>query len=252
MKLFLGVFGAEILKIKRSLAFWLAVLSPFVVVFLQFVIVLDRGETFFSADVSSWIRFARQTTMFWSLLMLPLFITLETSLLGAMEHSGQNWKHLFAQPVSRGMVYSAKQIAAFCLIGLSQLILVGYIILAGWLLGALKPALGFKGSIPFTSILIFAGLSFVSSWFLIALHSWVGMRWKNFAVAIGFGIIMTIAGILVINSNYANYYPWTLPGVVMNGFRDSGRYLPQLFFGSIGGIVAAMLGGWEFTRRDVI
>ena len=247
-----GIFSAEMLKIKRSLAFWLAVLSPLVVVFLQFVIVLDRSEMFFKGDTAAWIRFSRQTVSFWSLLMLPLFITLKTSLLGAMEHSGGNWNHLFAQPVPRGWIYAAKQAAGFCLIALSQLILVIYIVLAGWMLGIVKPGLGFQTAVPLDKILLFAGLSFASSWFLISLHTWVGMRWKNFAVAIGFGVIMTIAGILVINSKYALFYPWTLPGVVMNGFREGGRYLPQLLFGSLGGVVAAVLGGWEFTRRDVM
>ena len=137
--------------------------------------------------------------------MLPLFITLETALIGGLEHSGNNWKHLFAQPVPRSTIYTAKLASGMALIGISQLMLFLYILLSGWLLGILKPEAGLGAAPPAGDILGYAAIAYAASWLLISLHTYVGIRWKNFVVAMSFGIAMTVAGFLILNSRLANF-----------------------------------------------
>jgi len=75
---------------------------------------------------------------------------------------------------------------------------------------------------------------------------------NNFAVARGAGIVATMAGVLVINSDWAKFYPWTLPGRVSIGFMEGDAIAAELALGIVGGIVVALAGGWEVTRRDVL
>jgi hypothetical protein len=243
---------AEHLKLKGSLALWLAAIAPLVVVVIQFVIVLDRGAAFLDSTSSPWLWFGRQTIIFWSFLMLPLFITLETALIGGLEHSGKNWKHLFVQPVPRGTIYTTKLASGMALIAISQLMLFLYILLSGWLLGILKPEAGFDVTPPAGDILGFAAITYVSSWLLISLHTYVGIRWKNFVVAMGFGIAMTVAGFLILNSRLANFYPWALPGLILNKSKTGDPYLLQILLGGPAAVIPAVLGGWDFIRRDVL
>jgi len=243
---------SESLKLKGSLALWLAMIAPLVIVLLQFMITLDRGSDFLTDSPDVWLWFGRQTINFWSLLMLPLFITLETALLAGLEHTGNNWKHLFALPVPRGAIYTAKQISGMALISFSQLMLVLYILLAGGLLGVLKPELKFSFPVSLDKILMYAAISWVSSWLLISIHTFVGIRWKSFVVAMGFGIAMAVAGFIILNSRWAGFYPWTLPGLAVNRFHQGETILNQLILGGPLALVPAVIGGWIFTRRDVI
>jgi hypothetical protein len=89
---------AEMLKMKRTLALWLAIIIPLSIVALQFFIVYQRGEHWTGQAADAWVEFGQQMFLFWVLLALPLFIALETALLGGLEHQGNQWKHLGAPP----------------------------------------------------------------------------------------------------------------------------------------------------------
>jgi hypothetical protein len=252
MRVWIRVLRAEALKIKRSLAFWLAVVMPLTVIFLQVVLIWDRGISAAGQALgSSWLWLGRQTMVFWALLMLPLFVTLETALAAGLEHQADAWKHLFSLPVPRRAVYAAKLAAGLGLIALSQIVLVLGIVLAGALLAIGKPGLGFQAPVPWLSLLVYAGVTYAAAWLLVGLHTWVAVRWRSFVVATGFGIAMTVAGVIVINSRWAAYYPWTLPAVAMNALKPGGPIPSQLPLSLLGFLIAALVGGWEFLRRDV-
>jgi hypothetical protein len=68
----------------------------------------------------------------------------------------------------------------------------------------------------------------------------------------GFGIAMTVAGMVVINWEWGRFYPWALPGLVANSFMEGTMPIAEILVGSVGGLVVAIAGGWEFTRRDVL
>ena len=73
------------------------------------------------------------------------------------------------------------------------------------------------------------------------------MRWSGFPIALGAGIGGTFFALFAASAALGKYYPWLLP---MNIFVE-GRFATALLLGIGGGIVAALLGCFEFTRRDV-
>lgn len=243
---------AEALKTKRTLAFWLALVAPLLVVGLNTLIYCQRGGFPVQEGQTAWMWYAQMTFVFWSLLMLPLFVTLETALLAGLEHRNDHWKHLFALPVPRWTVYATKQVAGMALIGLSMLALAGFVVVSGLGLRAFRPGLGFEATVPGLQIFGFAIFIYLSSWLIIALHTWVSLRWQSFVVAVGFGIAMTVAGMVVINSDWASFYPWVLPGLIANNYKDGTVLVAELVVGCLGGPLVAALGCWAFTRRDVL
>ncbi|MBN2002457.1 MAG: ABC transporter permease [Anaerolineae bacterium] len=256
---------AEFLKSKRTLALWLSLIAPAVIVGLQFAIMIDQHQYYGSPEdptFSAWGRYTQNVLVLWALLMLPLFVTLETALIAQWEHRSQQWKHLFALPVPRWTLYVAKQICGMVLIGLSTVVLAVLIIAVGLSFRLIYPGLGFEASPPLAELARFALYMYLGSWFIIAIQTWVAQRWSSFAVASAVGIALTVAGVIVIQSDYAGFYPYTLPTIVTNGFsgsaggisvlEENAAPIRELLFGSLGGLVAAAIGGWRFTRRDVL
>jgi hypothetical protein len=252
MTVMVRALKAEVLKMKRTLALWLAFAAPLVVVVFILVGYLDRGEEWLGTGLENvWVEFAHSVDIFWALLMLPLFITLQTALLAGLEHQSEQWKHLYALPIPRWAVVVAKQAAAAALMGLSHLILICFTLLGGWLLWLLRPGLGFHVAIPWGRLLRPVATVYLASWLILAIHTWVALRWRSFVVASAAGIVPTVLGVIVVNSEWGSFYPWALAGLIVNGL-NKGESLPLLEFllGSLGGLVAALVGGWEITRRE--
>jgi len=264
MNYFARALWAETLKARRTLALWLAAIAPAVVIAVQLAMIWDRRAYYRAQGVARgvWFEYGAQTMVLWGLLMLPLFVTLETALVGQWEHASGGWKRLFALAVPRGALYAAKQVAGMLLIGLSLLTLTALLVLTGLSMRLWLPGLGFEAPVPLWAYAQYALAMFVGAWLIIAIQTWVAQRWSSFAVACGVGVAMTVAGVLVIQSDWASFYPWTLPVLVGNGFSveamqtlngfTDGLPWRELLFGALGGVLVALVGGYDVTRRDVV
>lgn len=244
--------AAETLKAKRTLALRLAFIAPLLIVLLEFLVFWRQGARLNTSGRPAWVFLTQNSLLLWDLLMVPLFVTLETALLGGLEHANKNWKHLFTLPVSRGAIYGAKQVVAIGLLGLSTLVLWIGIAATGLVFRVFKPHIGFDAPVPLWRILQFALLSFICSWLIIALHTWIAMHWSSFVVAMGVGVAATVAAVIVLQSDYNVYYPWTLPAVVTRAAIEGQLKPIALACGTAGGLVLAVLGGLDVTRRDVL
>lgn len=249
MNSFLRILRVEILKLRRTLALVLAGVTPLVVVVLQCFLVLHMKEKALAPGANSW-EAVSTAILFWAVLMLPLFVTLITSLLGQMEHNGDQWKSLFAQPVRRGGVYAAKILVATGLVLAAHLVLACGIFLAGAVLHLAFPRTA-AGPIPWAQVSLTTGKAFLASWFVISVQAFIGLRWKSFVVAASAGIVATITSVLMINSDrWSRFFPWSLPAIAASKAGTAPGYAVAL--GIAGGLLAALLGGRLFVRRDVI
>jgi hypothetical protein len=245
--------SAEWLKMKRTLALWLAPIAPLVIVALQVAIVLQRQEYYRSQNtLDAWTEYGGQIVFLWTILMLPLFVTLETALLGNLEHGNHLWKHLSSLPIPRGAIYAAKQFSGMVIVGLSMVALYAYIVLSGLALRLLTPGLGFEAPLPWGEFFRYVAVAYLSSWLILSIHTWVGIRSHSFALASAVGIAAMVVAVVLFQSDWSQWYPWTIPGVVANGLEQGQDVLTQLLVGSLGGVVVVFLGGWYIIRRDVL
>lgn len=239
------VLHAELLKLKRTLAFRVIFVLPFLVAILQLFIVLKMKE--FSKSFNLWHTLATSSLQIWAVFMMPLLITLETALLNGIEHSDKQWKHIFALPVPRSYVYFAKIIVAQVLILISTFVLAILCVIVGVISTYLRPELANPGPIPFGWIAQHAAVVWLASWFIIAIHTWISVRWSGFPIPLGAGIAGVFFALFAASASVGKYYPWLLP---MNIFLE-GRYTSAIVIGVVGGIAATFLGCFEFVRRDV-
>ena len=244
--------SAERLKMRRTLALALTFLIPLALILLQFAISVQRGGSVYISDGDAWIWLSQNIIVFWSLLMLPLFVTLETALLGNMEYRNETWKKLYTLPVPRWMVILAKQVIALGLIALSFLFLVLLTALMGVILNAIDPTAGLGGPPPWLTLLKYSGLVFLASWLIIAINLWIALNWSSFVVSTSFGIVATISGVIIINSEkFGKFYPWALPGLVGNHFYEAVVPWQQVLAGLIGGILIFIISNWQLSRKQI-
>ena len=78
MKSLSRALNAESLKLRRTLALGLAFLAPLSIAFLLVVEFAQQGPPNKQAD--QWMGLIQNGHVLWSLLMLPLFVTLEMGL----------------------------------------------------------------------------------------------------------------------------------------------------------------------------
>ncbi|HXR99114.1 MAG TPA: ABC transporter permease [Pyrinomonadaceae bacterium] len=242
----LRALHAELLKLKRTLAFRVIFVLPLLVALLQFFIVWRTKK--FPASFDLWHTLGTNSLQIWAVFMMPLLIALETALLNGIEHSDRQWKHIFALPIPRHAVYVSKVVVAQVLIFISTLILSLLTIVVGIVAVHLRPELANAGPIPWGWFAKYTLLVWAAGWLIIAIHTWISTRWSGFPIPLGAGIGGTFFALFAASASVGKYYPWLLP---MNLFID-GRFKAAIVLGIAGGIVATLAGCWEFVRRDVM
>jgi pimeloyl-ACP methyl ester carboxylesterase len=239
---------AETLKLKRTLALRMILLAPILVALLgllvQSVAVMrDSGAL---APIF-WESHARNTLTIWAVFLMPLLITVETALLGGIEHGERHWKHLFALPLPRYAIYCAKFAMAQGLILLSTLLVSLLVLLSGWLLIWWQPSLSAAGSPPVLLVVGEALECWLAAGLILSTNLWIALRWPSFTVPLGAGIAGTFFALFAASVEAAKYYPWLLP---LNALSGGDRLRIAMILGIGGGLLVAVLGCIDFTRRE--
>jgi hypothetical protein len=251
---------AEVFKLRRTLALWAAFLCPLVVIAMTAAVILTRDPgRVGGANRGPWDTLTFNFVFFlWCLIGLPLFVALETALLAGLEHHENAWKHLFALPIGRWSIYVAKLLVAAALVATSSLVLAAGVGLEGLVMLSVRPDLGLTLPIPWETILRSAASFAAAALLLLAVQAWVATHWHSFTIALGLGIVGTIAGLVlslsVRSAGVASLFPWSIP------FATIGRGTPAdspdvqlraLLVGVVGGLIVAIAGGWATSRGDV-
>lgn len=242
-------FKVELLKTRRSLAFGVALVAPLAIAVVQIAMYVDYMDFYLGgSEHNPWPTFNQTMLTYWALLMLPLFITLETALLAQMEHKQSNWKLLYVQPVPRWAIYVAKYLLGWLLLAVSSGVLLGLMLATGYGLFMFYPAYRFDAPFPLWDTLRNLLIVGASAALLLALHTWISLRWSSFVVPVAVGIVATVAGIFVFGSEYVYWYPWTIPGAL--AMEINLPNLPSLLVG-LSGLGLMLPACWDLSRLEL-
>lgn len=239
---------AERLKIKRTLAFRLALGCPVIIVLLVFGIYVQRGEKAAGANVLT--GFAQQILTIWTIILFPLYAALAAALLAALEHQNETWKHMLALPIKRYNIFLAKWIAGLGLLFLSSLVVAGGVIGTSAVLRLTKPS---WGSPPLPSLMILRGtaLSCCAACLLFSIQMWISLRWRSFLPGLLVAVIALVVMFVAIPRGVAMFgslFPWSLPALAM---APHNPYWPiAAGLGSLGGAVVGRFACWSLSRRE--
>lgn len=255
MTYYLRALSVEHLKLKRTLTFWMVLVSPFVVNLMYFLTYLDYGQTHHEYDPEAWFSFGRSVLSMWTVLMLPLFITLESALLGNTEHANQQWKHLFALPLPRWSYFAAKWTLLFELVLAGSILNFGFSIVSGWCTQQIYPTMGLTlDAVPWLGLLSMSAKAFIAAILMLSIHIFISLRWQSIIISIGSGMVAVVCSLFVVRSDvWGTWYPWTLPFMTFAMDKPVDSILIQIMMISlIGGLIVALFGMWDITRRETV
>ncbi|HTS31342.1 MAG TPA: ABC transporter permease [Bryobacteraceae bacterium] len=250
------VLNAELLKMKRTIALKMVVLAPAVVVLpILFVGSQAPFSTFnYNGIANKWRVLAILTLRVWAILMMPLYVTLETALIAGLDHSENQWKSLVARPFPRWTLYLAKLVVVVGMTALSTTVLLCGILIDGAVLARVQSEVVFGSPVPWAAILRdgaqVMGLGFLA----LTIQHWVSLRWRSFSVGIGVGIVAIVVGVFAAaaqqqGGSWFEYFPWALPMLVLA--RQPHNLQAALLISSVIGLLVAAAGALDFCRREI-
>ena len=245
------LLNLEWIKVRRTLLFYLCIGAPFLISIIMFAIFYSSGEILLAKnDGNVWLFFSKFIQTYWAFFFLPLFITLQAALMAGLEHHGEMWNLLYTQPVRRLDILRAKFLFNFILLAISQLLLIPATIGMGLILRELNPALGFESIIPIGKILLLDVSVFGFAFLAIAVQVWASLHWHNFVTAISIGVIATISGVIMVESQIASYYPWTMTGMLANNFFEHAFPWMNLAYSLALGILVILFGLLDLVSKE--
>jgi hypothetical protein len=246
---------AEALKMKRTIALKMVVVSPAIVVLLVLFLASQAPFTALGRHGirNQWNELAHLNLRFWALLMMPLYVTLESALVAGLDHSGNQWKSLLARPVPRWTVYAAKLIVVLAMTCAATSVLVAGILLSGVILPHVQAEAVMPAPIPWSDIFRdgaeVCGLMFLA----LSMQHWVSLRWRSFSIAVGTGIVATFLGFFGTVArridSWPQYFPWALP--MLTEERASHNIEAVLMVSVAAGLAVSVAGCWDFCSREV-
>lgn len=258
MKVLYRALGAELLKIKRTMALWLALIGPLAAVVLTSLIFLAGNDRIIDPSDNPWMLVARNGYGVWSILLFVPFVALESALLGQQEHGNNGWKQIFVLPVPRWATYVAKELVSLGVFALSQLALVAEILMLATLVKVFRigPPMDYAAPLPWSLILRTALIITVAGWFVISIHTWLGMRLSSFVGVMSVGAVAMVVGLMVGSTELGWYFPWSMPRMAVSALQPGimGADLLGTMLGCsvVGALVVTLVGAYTQSRRDVL
>lgn len=178
----MGAISAELIKLKRGLAWPVVVLLPVVLALAGAATRLARG----TQPEDGWDTVWLQSVGFYGLFPLAIGIAILGSLVWRAEHRGGNWNALMSGPTPALHIVAAKALVVAGLTAIMQVVLVVAVIAIG------KLAFGLPGTLP-SQYLGIAALLVLATVPVAALQSALSMFQRSFAAPVA--VAMVASGI---------------------------------------------------------
>lgn len=236
---YLHSLQSEWIKTKRSTAFWLCVVGGFFIPLLFMIGFFVKGVTINKFGPPMWYVLHNQLWETMVNFLLPMGIILAASLIAQLEYKNNTWKQVFTTPQTLATVFFAK-LSAILLMTVQFFLFFNI----GFILTAVLPTLFIDGSLPNESLPVWDlvkanGKIFITTLPIIGIQYLISLRFKNFMVSIGIGLLGLIGSLILVNFwKYAYVLPYTY--TLYNTFAQAKENLPTNMY-IMSGIVFAVL-----------
>lgn len=244
---------SEILKIKRSAAFYLPFITGTFGVLIHMLDVITDGT---DPESRAIIFDEMMTDKFQvaAFLMFPLFIIFICTLLPQIEYKHNTWKQVLASPQPKWMVFVSKFLIVQLLIVIFLFTDMLMMFLGAVLLHFIEPALNvINQPVDVKEIFRIRAIVYVALLAMCALQFWLGLRIKNFVTPIGIGIALMITGTILVSeikADFAEYFPYSY-----HAFSGSSKTKLEInnyvWFSLVYAALFLVLGFLDFRRKRI-
>lgn len=197
------MFRAELLKLKRSATWLIALALPLLAVTTGTINLANNSE----ALDAGWASFTSQVTLFYGLLFYSIGIGLLAATAWRMEHRGANWNLLLTSTRHPARLVLAKIAVIAVPVAFMQLVLVVGTLVSGALI------LRLDGAIPWQFALVGA-IAVVAALPLIAFQSLLALLFKSFATPVAICLVGCVVGVASVTSDAVRPLSYVLPQAI--------------------------------------
>ncbi len=192
---------SEFIKTKRSRT-WILTIIMAAVAPLLVPLVLDLGDPSNAKQIKEvaqdpWNQFFHQGRLIISIVFLPIFVVFMGTLLPQIEYRYHTWKQVMASPQTFAKLYFAKYIVFQTFIITFLVVNTLAMALVCIIFNTIYPEFKFFShqlDMQLYGTMIIE--TYISILALSTLQFWMGIRFKNFLLPIGVGIILSILGMI--------------------------------------------------------
>ena len=212
MKQLLSIYTAELLKLKRSIAFLLSLLIPILLAALIIIMMLDDGLDTYSKE--KFFRMTASTFSIWSIMVFPLFLSIETGLISTMETVNGQWKYIFSLPIPKWKVLFAKWLVLLTVTFIAHTLIVFLYAGSFPFLQLFAPQVAYMSYLSVIDFAGFLGLLCATSIGVISIHFVFSLFMPGLVGNIGLGIGATTLALgftwgISVNGLLLELFPWT-------------------------------------------
>lgn len=207
---------AELLKCKNTAATWLTVTGAAFIPAINVIKCISKPDYFVPTmeddPWSVWIKYNWQIAASFFLVM---YIILVTNLVVQIEYRNKAWKQVYTTPRSYGDIFLSK----FLVINLTVIscfVLFDLFIIAGaYLTASIQHSYTFLSHpIPIGELMNISLKMYCSTWGVLAIQYWAGLRVSNFIIPLGLGLVLFTIGFMIRQWEGIAYYPYVYPFLV--------------------------------------
>ncbi len=256
-------FISETLKVKKTALLWVSIMGAFAMAGLIFIIHLARVTEFVGPiGANPWVAYLNFSLPIIEIFLIP-YIVLICSSIAFYEHQGQAWKLLYTLPIKKVNFYFSKLLLALFLLVGAYILFALLTYCSGMILGFIFPSFEFHYYPPeWINIVRVIARSFISALAILALQFWISIRWKNYVIPVGIGLLGYIFGLSIAGAfKWAQFIPYCAPiyvGRLMGG--QSAESMDMTLFAGLGNVewysligflIFSILGFLEQKYRNV-
>ena len=251
---FLMNTSAEILKTRKTAAFWLTIIGAFFIPFVLTLTYLFRPDVFGPMYAKQpWLAHIARSWEAAAAFLIPMYVILVTSLMVQIEYRNNTWKQVYASPRSYADIYFSKMLVIQLMI-LACFLLYNVGILSSAYIAELVHPSVYKFdevSIPVERMWTITSKLYISTLAITAIQYWVSLRVKNYIAPLGIGLALLIVGLMAIQWDKIIYYPFAYTALsYFKNIDEPTKGIQNLEFYSLTWFaVVLMLGFWDTVKR---
>lgn len=197
------MFRAELMKLKRSSIWIIAVILPVLAVVTGTVNLASNSE----ALDAGWASFTSQVVLFYGLLFYSMGISLIAAAVWRVEHRGTNWNLLLTSTAGSTRLALAKIAVVLLPVVIMQTVLVVGTAISGTLV------LNLQGPLPGEFVAV-GMIAIVAALPLIALQSLLSMLLRSFAAPVALCLGGCVLGVAAVTSTMLRPLGYVLPQAI--------------------------------------
>ena len=254
---FYKIIHIELKKIKSTASLQLALISGFFIPVIYFIYYLTKYTSLIPSEgVDPWEKFISEQFRNTAPFLLPILFILQTSLVAQIEHRVNGFKYIFTQPVQRWKVYLSKMITVILVLLISFISFAVLLYCSGSLVGSIHKELMFtEHPFPWIRVISFLTTVFIANLGLLAIQFWLSLRFKNFIVPIGIGMVLLVTGLIVYRAEESLYMPYSysIHGMILANSNPNSWFPEQIGWYSLCTFTLfTVVGCWEITRKNIV